>query len=118
MATRAVGRLRGRALFQALRHTPHVAVRGPIRVAFVQPCGDGPFPLIGYAVGRRCGRAVQRNRLRRRIRSAAIAAVPQLAPGAYLVSSGPEASAFGYPELAMAVRAALLAACAAAKGDR
>ena len=48
---------------------------------------------MAYAIGRRTGPAVTRNRLRRRLRAAARQA--ELAPGAYLVRA--EASALEVP---------------------
>ena len=55
--------------------------------------GDEP-PRVAYAIGRRVGGAVERNRVRRRLRAAwrALAAEPGTVPsGAYLVSVQPRA---------------------------
>ena len=71
---------------------------------------SGEFPQVGYVIGRRCGNAVARNRLRRRLRAAVQAAAGELAPGAYLVGSSPQAVVLGHPELVRTVREALLAA--------
>jgi ribonuclease P protein component len=60
--------------------------------------GTAPVPRVAYAVGRRAGGAVVRNRVRRRLR-AAVASVPDLAPGAYLVAAGPRAAEMAYDEL-------------------
>lgn len=60
--------------------------------------GAGPEPRVAYAIGRRVGKAVVRNRVRRRLR-AAVGALGELAPGAYLVAAGPEAAGQSYEEL-------------------
>jgi ribonuclease P protein component len=43
------------------------------------------FPQVGYAVGRQCGGAVVRNRLRRCMREVARRCAPELPRGRYLV---------------------------------
>jgi ribonuclease P protein component len=58
-----------------------------VRAAFV-PVDEqeqGVFPQVGYAVGRQCGGAVVRNRLRRRLREVARQCAPELPRGRYLV---------------------------------
>jgi ribonuclease P protein component len=62
------------------------------------PAPAGP-PRVAYAVSRRVGGAVERNRLRRRLRAVVAGAAPRLAPGAYLVAATPELAALPYPEL-------------------
>lgn len=53
------------------------------------PPGDGrEVASVAYAVGRHVGGAVVRNRCRRRLRVIAAEAVPDLAPGAYLIGVG------------------------------
>ena len=59
-------------------------------------------------MGRRVGKAVVRNRVRRRLR--AIVASTPLAPGAYLVGVSPEAAALPFEELRAHVDRALRAA--------
>ena len=81
------------------------ASRGPFRVAFVplnRDDGQGTAE-VGYAVGRRCGNAVVRNHLRRRLREAVRQECPDLSPGAYLVSAAPSATTLAYRQLATAV---------------
>ena len=72
------------------------------------PTDPGP-PRVAYAIGRPVGNAVERNRLRRRLR-AAISDHAELlrADTAYLLGAGPRATAMSYAELSGAV-AALLA---------
>jgi ribonuclease P protein component len=59
---------------------------------------------VAYAVGRAVGGAVERNRLRRRLR--AIVRDAELAPGAYLVAVAPPAARLTFAELAGHVTAA------------
>jgi ribonuclease P protein component len=59
---------------------------------------SGP-PRVAYAVGRRVGGAVARNRLRRRLRAIAADQAPALPPGAYLVAAGPEAASLPHARL-------------------
>jgi ribonuclease P protein component len=70
---------------------------------------------VAYAVGRRVGPAVVRNRVRRRLRAAVRelgCSEPGLAEGAYLISVRPDAVDRTYREL----RTDLAGACAAASG--
>ena len=69
----------------------------------------GDAPRVAYSVGRRVGGAVVRNRLRRRLRSA-VADIPGLVPGAYLVGVSPRATALAYEDLKAQVRRAMTAA--------
>jgi ribonuclease P protein component len=107
-----VGRIRDRSTLRALRRPAGKAARGPIRVSYVPARGpEGErFAQVGYVVGRRCGNAVHRNRLRRRCRAAARAAVPGLAAGSYLIRPEPDAAALPYADLARAVAQAMAAA--------
>ena len=70
-------------------------------------------PRIAYAVGRRVGPAVVRNRIRRRLRAAAHAHRAELRPGGvYLFGAGPAAATTPFPELDAAM-AQLLAGTSA-----
>lgn len=60
---------------------------------------------VAYAVGRKVGGAVVRNRLRRRLREVVRATDPS--PGAYLVSAGPGALRISFEELRMTVETAM-----------
>jgi ribonuclease P protein component len=72
-----------------------------------------PAARIAYAVGRRTGGAVVRNRIRRRLRAIVREIVrdasPGLAPGAYLIGAGPQAATLPYDELRRTVIEALQA---------
>jgi ribonuclease P protein component len=112
MMAPVVGRIQGRSSFRALARPDGRASRGPVSVAFHSPSeiGGPPLPTAGYAIGRRHGNAVRRNRLRRRLRAAMTAAAPSLPPGIYLVRADTAASELGFD----ALRAALCSAARAA----
>jgi len=94
---RRIWRIRDRRTFEALRVSGRYLRRGPITVTFLS--GDsGTPPRFAYAVGRRAGTAVARNRLRRRLR-AVVATAGALRSGAYLVGAGPEAARLPFGEL-------------------
>jgi ribonuclease P protein component len=65
---------------------------------------DDSNAKVAYAVSRSVGGAVDRNRVRRRLRS--IVRDAGLAPGAYLVSVSPAAAVIPFDELARHVRRA------------
>jgi len=57
-------------------------------------------PRVAYAVGRRVGPAVVRNRVRRRLRALTAAHRAELQPGgAYLFGAGPAAATIPFAEL-------------------
>lgn len=60
---------------------------------------------FAYSVGRPVGNAVQRNRLRRRLRGAVAVEINLFPSGAYLLSAAPAARAMTNEELRRAVRA-------------
>ena len=67
-------------------------------------------PRVAFAIGRKVGGAVVRNRLRRRLR--AIAAELGLPPGAYLIAAGPAAATLAFPDLRVLVQRAVQDAAA------
>lgn len=99
-----IGRISDRATFDALRRDGRRARRDPLTVLFLPESGPGAAGdvRVAYSVGRRVGTAVERNRVRRRLR-AAIRDVERegggLSAGAYLVLARPEAGATPYAEL-------------------
>ncbi len=100
-------RITDRATFEALRRSGRRARSGPVSVVFLHD--DGDRARVGYAVGRRAGGAVERNRLRRRLRAlvGAIETDGELRPGAYLVTPSREATDLGHEELAGTLREAM-----------
>ncbi len=113
----AVGRIRKQSTFRALSRPDGRGRSGAVSVAFSRGSPEViELPLFGFAVGRRYGSAVERNRLRRRLRNAARVSGPELAPGAYLVRATPAAAELGFDQLCRRLRTAALAAAAGAGG--
>ena len=92
--------------FTALRRTRHRARSGPLRVSWV-PGPAGSPPCVAYAIGRRVGPAVVRNRLRRRLRAVVAELGPP--PGDYLVACDPDAASLPFSDLKALVSKALAA---------
>jgi ribonuclease P protein component len=114
VTSRSVGGIRQRSTFAALRRPAGRATVGPLRVSWVPPGPSDAFPLVGYAIGRRCGNAVRRNRLRRQLRVAVERA--GVRPGSYLVVTDPAAIDLDFTQLASTVRSAMDSA--ARRGSR
>lgn len=70
--------------------------RGPLTVTWV-PDPDGHRARFAYAISRKVGGAVERNRLRRRLRAIFAGLAPP--PGAYLVGAAPGAKDLNHEEL-------------------
>jgi ribonuclease P protein component len=102
-------RIRDRATFEALRHRGRRSRRGHITVTFVA-IGEHGEPRVAYAVGKRVGGAVVRNRLRRRLQAVVADITGSLDPGAYLVAAGREAVGLPYDDLKAQVTAAMTSA--------
>ena len=105
----AVGLIRpvtDRATFASFRRAPRRVRRGPVTVTFVAE-DQAEHVRVAYAVGRRVGGAVQRNRLRRRLRAVVGELGGQLRPGAYLIGAGPEAKIVSFGELRAKVASAM-----------
>jgi ribonuclease P protein component len=64
-------------------------------------------PRIAYAIGRKVGGAVERNRLRRRLRAIVGQLAPSLRPGAYLIGASPEVTHLSVGELQTTVTRAM-----------
>jgi ribonuclease P protein component len=110
-----VWRIRDRATFEALRRSRLRGRRGAVTVTF---SSGGVRPRVAYAVGKKVGGSVERNRLRRRLRAAVAEAESGVAPGAYLVAAGPAAGELGFEELKRTVAAAMTAASERPHGER
>jgi ribonuclease P protein component len=97
-AERLIWRIRDRATLDALA-SGRRRRRGPISMTFLPGDSSTP-PRVAYAVGRRVGGAVVRNRVRRRLRAATLAHRAELQPGgAYLFGAGPSAASASYAEI-------------------
>ncbi len=108
-AHRLTWRIRDRATFGSLASGRRLR-RGPFSLA-VSYGGDPIPPRVAYAVSRRVGPAVTRNRVRRRLRAAVERHRSQLKPGcAYLLGASPAAAAATFDELDTAVSELLSAA--------
>lgn len=81
MAT--IWRLNEPAAFGRLQAARHRTRSGPLWVAWSAPVDASAPPRVAYAIGRRVGGAVVRNRLRRRLRAVVAEVAP--APGDYLI---------------------------------
>ena len=97
-------RIRDRRTFVTLRAVRTRGRSGPVSITVV-PSADGTPPRVAFAIGKRVGTAVERNRLRRRLR----AVIAELHPpsGAYLLSVAPQATTLSYAELRTHVSRAL-----------
>ncbi|HYF45015.1 MAG TPA: ribonuclease P protein component [Acidimicrobiales bacterium] len=94
--------VRGRDDFAALSRHGRRVREGPLTVVHL----PRPEPArVSFAVGRRAGPAVVRNRLRRRLRAAWRELVP--ATGDYLIVAAPGAADLGFDELRSGLRRAL-----------
>ena len=93
-----IWRIRDGRTFTALQRDGQRFRRGPITVTFVSGPPDEP-PRVAYAVGRRIGGAVVRNRLRRRLRAIVAEMATTLRSGAYLITAAPPAVDMTFGEL-------------------
>ncbi len=64
-------------------------------------------PEVAYAISRRVGNAVVRNRIRRRLRAIISELAPSFPTGAYVVRVGPDGPTLGFEELKVTMRQAL-----------
>jgi len=98
----AVWRITDRRAFARLRSDGARARGHAVSVTWAAPAGPGPgVPRIGFAVARRAGGAVVRNRVRRRLRAACreLAGRGALPAGDYLLGAGGAAASVPWPEL-------------------
>lgn len=104
-----VWRIRDQRTFTALRASRLRRRCGPVTVTFVADNRGDP-PRVAYAIGRKAGGAVVRNRLRRRLRAIVGEVASQLRPGAYLIGVAPGAATLTFGDLRTHVTKALLEA--------
>lgn len=109
-----IDRVSDRGSFVALRRPTKRVRRGPIRIAFVAEADRGV--RVAYALSRKVGNAVQRNRIRRRCRSvfseldreAGTGSGFVLPSGTYLVSADASAGSIPYGKLVETIRSLLI----------
>jgi ribonuclease P protein component len=91
-------RVRDRASFAALRRDGARRRVGALTFVRLPPeRGGSDVPAVAFAIGRHVGSAVERNRVRRRLR--AILAEVAVPPGTYLVSASAAAGTLSHQEL-------------------
>ena len=71
------------------------------------PDAAGSPPRVAYAIGKRFGPAVARNRMRRRLRAVVQEQHETIPPGAYLIGASPAAADLTHAELSATVAGAL-----------
>ena len=99
-------RVRDRASFAALRRDGVRRRVGPLTVTRLDPAlGGSPVPSVAFAIGRPVGSAVDRNRLRRRLRALVAEMAPP--PGTYLLTPEPAAATLSHQELRLLVEAGM-----------
>ena len=78
-----------KSTFAALSRDGRRVYDGPLRMTYLPPPSAEDTHLLAFALGRRFGNAVERNRARRRLRSAFALVVDEggMRPGAYLVGA-------------------------------
>jgi ribonuclease P protein component len=93
-----IWRVRDRATFLAFRRARR-SDAGLVSVRYV-PGPPAQPPRVAYAVTRRAGTAVTRNRIRRQLRAATASHAGQLqSGGAYLITAGPGAATASFARL-------------------
>jgi ribonuclease P protein component len=99
----AIGRVTDRASFDALRRQGVRGRSGPVSLVWLPQARSDALGTarVAFAIDRRAGGAVTRNRIRRRLRAAvrAQAAEGDLPAGTYLLRGGRELAALPWPEL-------------------
>jgi ribonuclease P protein component len=101
-----VGPIRSRRTFEELRQSRNRGRSGPLGISFVvKPSWSEA--KVAYAVNRRVGNAVKRNRLKRRLRAIVSEQAAHLPAGAYLVHAGPGGPLLGFDQLKVAMSQAL-----------
>ena len=100
-----IWRVERRDTFEALRHGRRCR-QGPLTVSWIPGDPTEP-PRVAYAIGRRVGGAVVRNRLRRRLRAVIREQAAVMRAGVYLIGARPSALALSHEQLRRVVVKAL-----------
>jgi ribonuclease P protein component len=104
--TTGIGSVRSRRACEELHRRGARGRSGPLSISFLkQPSWSGV--QVAYAVNRRVGSAVVRNRLKRRLRAIVAERAASLPTGTYMVRVGPVGPALGFDELRVAMDQAL-----------
>lgn len=92
-----IGRVVERRVFARLRSEGARRRVGPLSIVCLNE--ETGSASVAYALPRRLGSAVERNRVRRRLRAILRNEVEALAPGWYLISVSPPGASASYDEL-------------------
>ncbi len=116
-----IGPVRDRRTFVALRTMGIRVRRGPLALTFWDEGGEPDGTRVAYAITKRVGGAVERNRLRRRLRAVfadlASHEAGSVPAGVLLISAGPEASGRDPEELRNDVKRLLAALDTRRRGE-
>ncbi|MGH3732827.1 MAG: ribonuclease P protein component [Acidimicrobiales bacterium] len=93
------GRVRTRRQFALFTAPTGRGQSGPLRISFVIGSSEGSSVDVAYAISRKVGNAVVRNRTRRRLRALIDDLNPQPQPGSYLIRCGNETGNLSYAQL-------------------
>jgi ribonuclease P protein component len=91
--------VRGRRAFAELRRSKRRVRSGPVRVQFLPSQKTDRTRRVAFAVPRKVGTAVERNRCRRRLRAVVVEVTASIPAGTYLVGIDHEVRDLAFQEL-------------------
>jgi ribonuclease P protein component len=118
MGPRRTASISSRRTFEALGASGRRGGSGPVRLRFLAGQAGDELCRVAFAIPRRTGGAVVRNRIRRRLRAAIDQVSDEMAPGAYLISPDATAIDMDFNKLIDSLRESLTAAGATREDDR